>query len=113
MDVPPRACGIEKPALQLRWDRIPLHHDGRAEAPQNMLLLLRKENVAEALVLRNGFLLFRKEGVTGIFGVGNVQCLLVVFREPFRVVSKLGEPLLELLIFALFVVIGRLIPHLR
>ena len=36
--VPQRACGIEKLALQLRWDRTPMHHDGRAEAPQNMLL---------------------------------------------------------------------------
>jgi hypothetical protein len=40
-------------------------------------------------------------------GVGGVQCLLIVVREPVLVVRKRGQPLLELLIFALFVVIDR------
>jgi len=33
-----RACGIEEFALELRWDRVPLHDDGRAEAAKNVLL---------------------------------------------------------------------------
>ena len=58
------------------------------------------------LVLHNGFLL-REESVDGILCVASMQCLLMVLREPFPIVCKLGERLLELLIFALFVGSGR------
>jgi hypothetical protein len=33
-----RACGIEEFALEFRWDRVPLHDDGRAQAAKNVLL---------------------------------------------------------------------------
>ncbi|MGE5772101.1 MAG: hypothetical protein ACM3Z4_08675, partial [Hyphomicrobiales bacterium] len=35
-----RASGIEKLALELRRDRVPLHDDGRSEAPKNVFLNL-------------------------------------------------------------------------
>ena len=37
--LPHRACGIEEFALELRWDRVPLHDDGRAEAAKRAQLV--------------------------------------------------------------------------
>ena len=69
-----------------------------------MLLFQREANVVRVLVLQNGPLL-RKGSASRILGVGSVQDLIIVVRELFLLVRKFGESLLEILIFALSLVL--------
>jgi hypothetical protein len=87
--VPQRACGIEKLALQLRWDRTPMHHDGRAEAPQNMLLDLCDCFAVERFRLR--LVLGRQ--------VSRMNHFVEVIRQPVFVLGQVTEAFNRLLEF--------------
>jgi hypothetical protein len=102
-EVTHRGSIVEEFPLQLSGQSPPLHDQGRPEKSQNMLLFPREANMVGRLALQDGLGLFLRKGASGILGVGSVQRLIIVLREPFRVVRKLGESLLEFLIFALVV----------
>lgn len=88
--VPHRACGIEELALELRWDRVPLHDDGRAEAAKNVLLGFgdapADDGVSSAVIL----------------DVLRSDDLIEIVRQPVLVFGERSETCLRSLKFADF-----------
>src|SRR5579885_3389468 len=86
-------CGIEQLALQLRRDRVPLHDNGGAEAPKNMLLDIRDRPTFNT----------RSSGHSLRSYILRTDDLVEIIRKPVFVLRELNEALRRSLKLANFV----------